>query len=388
MDHSKVLISGAGIAGLTLAYWLEKYGFSPSLVEKRADLSDEGYMIDFLGPGFDVAEKMGLIEPLRERYYPIKQLIMVDEHGKQRAAMDIECMRKLVNDRYFSLMRGDLESVIYESVREKVPVQFGTQIDRIEDRGDHVRATLSNGEETDADLVIGADGIHSHVRRLCWGDERQFERFLGYYIACAIIENFGKENAAYSAYLEPHTQAAVYSLRGDRLATFFAFKSERREVKSRQAQEDLLKDRFGDQGWIVPELLERTLQSKQLYFDTVSQIQVDPWYKGRVGLVGDACQCLTLLAGQGASLAMEGAYLLASELQKAQGDHAAAFTAYQEKMKPEIEKEQEKARKTAGSFIPNSRFSIWLTAVFLKMAFLPGFRSLFLNQIVAKSILK
>jgi 2-polyprenyl-6-methoxyphenol hydroxylase-like FAD-dependent oxidoreductase len=380
MENKKVIISGAGIAGLTLAYWLDQYGFSPVVIEKRPDLSDEGYMIDFLGPGFDVAEKMGLMGPLRLRAYQQNQMVLVDQHGREMAALDFKRIRKYLDNRYINLTRGDLETVLYESICDQVPVLFQTQIQQIVEQPDHVQVTLSNGDVQEAGMLIGADGIHSHIRSLYWGEDGQFEHFLGYYIACAVFENFLQRKDTFYSYLAPKTQAAVYSIHDNQLATLFAVKSELRDTKSHLAQQEILKEAFGRQGWLVPQLLESTLQSDHLYFDSVSQVEVDPWYKGRVALVGDACQCLTLLAGQGASMAMYGAYILASALRDAQGDYKQAFPTYQEKMRPLIEKEQAKARKLTNSFIPNNRFEVWLTALAIRAALLPGFRSLFLKQ--------
>jgi 2-polyprenyl-6-methoxyphenol hydroxylase-like FAD-dependent oxidoreductase len=384
MENKNVIISGAGIAGLTLAYWLDQYGFSPTVIEKRTDLTEEGYMIDFLGPGFDVAEKMGLMEPLRAKSYAINQTILVDQQGHKKAALDVERMRKLLDNRFINLTRGDLETVLHENVCESVPVRFQTQIQQIVNQPDRVQVTFSNGDTQEADLIIGADGIHSHVRALCWGEAGQFEHFLGYYIACAVIENFLQRKDTFISYLAPKTHAAVYAIRDNRLATFFAVKSELRDTKSHLSQQKILKEAFHNQGWIVPQILEGTLQSDHFFFDTVAQVEVDPWYKDRVALVGDACQCLTLLAGQGASMAMYGAYILANALHEAEGDYRQAFPRYQEKMRPLIEKEQAKARRLTSSFIPNNRFEVWMTALILRAAFLPGFRSIFLKELGGK----
>jgi 2-polyprenyl-6-methoxyphenol hydroxylase-like FAD-dependent oxidoreductase len=383
MEPKKVLISGAGIAGLTLAYWLEQYGFSPTLVEKRADVSDKGYMIDFWGQGFDVAEKMGLEGPLQNKAHPFHELILVDDGGRQRAAMDMDGVRTMLDNRAISLLRGDLEALLYECICDRVPCLFQTQIDQIEEQRDHVRVTLSNGDVRDADMVIGADGIHSRVRAICWGDARQFEEFLGYYVACAMLEGSLKESSVFYSYLAPGSEAGAYAIGDGRLATLFAFKSEQRDIKSPAAQRQLLKETFGGQGWIIPQLLDGMLASEHLYFDAVSQVHVDPWHKGRVALVGDACQCVTLLAGKGASLAMHGAYVLASALRQAGGDESVAFPAYEAEMRPLIEGEQAKARQFRGSFVPDNRFSIWLSVATLKASALPGLRSIFLGRIAA-----
>lgn len=388
--NKKILISGAGISGLALAYWLQKYGFSPTIIEKRPDLHERGYMIDFYGSGFDVIEKMNLLDQLRlkSNQYPVSKLAFVNREGKSRAILDVERFRKLLGGRYFPLMRGDLETVIYETVKDNVPIRFSSSITKLDVQPDAVEVELSNGKSETYDLVIGADGIHSNVRKLLWGDESQFNRFLGFYVACSVIDNFlGKEDAFYG-HFEPNVQATIFSIGGNQLAVFFAFRSEKLSVHGRAGQMDALAKVLGNSGWIVPQLLEGIQRADDFFFDAVAQIQLDEWHEDRAALVGDACQCLTLLAGQGASMGMAGAYLLADELHKADGDYKIAFPAYQAKLKPEIERRQKDARGLAGSFVPRNNFEIALTHFFLNTAFLPGFRWLFKNQIGARSIIK
>lgn len=386
--NRNVLISGAGISGLTLAYWLNKHGFSPTVIEKRPNLNERGYMIDFYGSGYDVAEKMGLIDKLREKssHYPVRKLEFVDNNGKARATLDVDKFRELLAYRYFPLMRGDLEAVIYESMKDDVPLRFSSSVASLDPGENGVTVEFEDGKSESYDLVIGAGGIHSNVRRLMWGDESQFKRFLGFYVACSVIDNFLDTQEAFYGHFEPKVQATVYSIGHGKLATFFAFRSDALNIRDRADQMEVLKKRFGHLGWIVPELVEGTRRAGDFFFDAVAQIQLDEWHKGRIALVGDACQCLTLLAGQGASMGMAGAYLLADELHKAGGDYNIAFPAYQQKLKPEIERRQKDARGLAGSFVPENNFAIALTYLFLNMAFLPGFRTLFKNQIGAKSI--
>jgi 2-polyprenyl-6-methoxyphenol hydroxylase-like FAD-dependent oxidoreductase len=383
----KVLISGAGIAGLTLGYWLNQFGFEASIIEKSQDLSREGYMIDFYGSGFDVAEKMGLIEQLRARHYPIPRLDYVDEQGHQRAALEVDRLRALLDYRHFNFMRGDLAQVLGEAVQGDVPIHFGTTITHLEQQPDGVQVTLTGGGRKSYDLVIGADGIHSGVREQVWGSESQFENYLGYCVSCGIVENFLDPSDAFFSHLAPQRQAAVYAIRGGRLATFFIFKSPRLHLNDRPAQFAAVEARFGEMKWLVPEVLARMKTAEHFYFDTTSQIKMAHWHQGRVALVGDACQCLTLVAGQGASMAMAGAYLLAAALQEAGGDYQRAFPAYQARLKPEIDQRQVQAQKFAQAFVPGGRLGIWLTYAFLKLAFLPGFRSLLLRQVGARSII-
>ena len=345
-------------------------------------------MIDFYGSGFDVAEKMGLIESLRARHYPMSHLTFVDDHGNPRAALDIDGFRKLLDYRHFNFMRGDLADVLYDAIKDRVPIKFATEIGQIRSEPERLRVEFTDGTSRPYDLLIGADGIHSHVRRLCWGEESEFSHFLGYYVACGIVDNFLDVSDSFLSHLEPKTQAAVYSIRGNRLATLFAFKSERLQLADREQRQAALAEVFQDQGWIVPQLMTATQQSPEFYFDEVAQIDLAPWHKDRVVLVGDACQCLTLLAGQGASMAMAGAYHLAEELRQADGDYTVAFPAYQDRLKPEIERRQEEAQKLAGTLVPDNRWSMWMMYLYLKVAFWPGFRSIFLRQIGARSIIK
>jgi 2-polyprenyl-6-methoxyphenol hydroxylase-like FAD-dependent oxidoreductase len=388
--NKNILISGAGISGLTLAYWLQRWGFSPTIIEKRPNLDQRGYMIDFYGSGFDVAEKMNLLKALeaQSNQYPMKKVIFVDRRGKPHATLDVDKFRGLLHHRYFPLMRGDLETTIYASIKDQVPVRFGTSIEKLEVLSDNVAVELSDGKHEVYDLVIGADGIHSNVRRLIWGDEGQFKHFLGFYVACSVIEDFlGKPNT-FLGHLEPNVQASVYSIGRKRLATFFAFRSKELNVHGREMQMRVLEKILGSLGWLVPQLLDGTMRADDFFFDAAAQIQMEHWHKGRVALVGDACQCLTLLAGQGASMSMAGAYLLADKLHTADGDYKTAFPAYQRSLQPEIERRQKDARGLAGSFVPRNRFEIAVSHFLLNAAFWPVFSSLFAKQIGAKSLIK
>ena len=172
------------------------------------------------------------------------------------------------------------------------------------------------------------------MRRLVWGDESLFSRYLGFYVACSVIDNFFDTEKMFVGHLEPNLQASVYSIGRDKLATFFAFRSDKLDAHTREEQKALLAKRLDGLGWVIPQLLEGTKQADDFFFDAASQIQLDTWYQDRVTLVGDACQCLTLLAGQGASMGMAGAYLLADELHKADGDYKVAFPAYQQRLNP------------------------------------------------------
>jgi 2-polyprenyl-6-methoxyphenol hydroxylase-like FAD-dependent oxidoreductase len=333
---------------------------------------------------------MGLLDALelKTRQYPISGVAFVDRQGRTRARLDVRRFRKMLHNRYLNLMRGDLEDVLYAAIQAEVPVHFHTTLTRLQVQDDGVDTVWSDGSQHKFDLVIGAGGIHSGVRNLVWGDERQFTKFLGFYVACSVIDNFLGREGVFYGHLEPNVQISVYSLGDNRLATFFAFKSELLDVHGRAAALQVLKQRLGQCGWITPQLIEATEQAPHVFFDAVAQISLDTWYKDRVALVGDACQCLTLLAGQGASMAMAGAYLLADELRQAEGDYRLAFPAYEEKLKPEIDRRQQEARNLTNTFVPRNRFEIAMSHFLLNAAFWPGISSLFAKQIGAKSLIK
>lgn len=388
MPKPTVLISGAGIAGLTLASWLDAYGFAPTLIDKRSHLDDQGYMIDFYGSGFDVAEKMGLLGALRARHYSIPTLTFVGRTGRREAVLNVEAFRKTLGGRHFNFMRGDLEAVLLGHLGARVPLHLATSVARLEPTPEAVNVTFAGGREASFDLVVGADGVHSRVRQLLWGDAAQFAHDLGYTVACGVIDNILDDPHAFYSHRAPGRQASVYAIRGGKLATFFIFRSPKSDVRTRAEQFAALERACEGMGWMVPELLEHTERSPEFYFDRVTQIRLSTWHRGRVVLVGDACQCLTLVAGQGASMAMAGAYLLADALATADGAFETALQAYQARLEPEIRQRQRQAETLARSFVPASALAIWFQNLYLRVAFLPGFRRLFLRQIGAQSIIK
>src|SRR5579859_3718939 len=187
--QTRILISGAGIAGLTLAYWLDRYGFQVAVVEKRPEMSHAGYMMDFYGSGYDVAEKMGILDELQSQRYPLSGLTIVDHTGKVQSTVSMDSFKKLLKGRYVNVMHGNLTQVLYTCIKDRVSVRFGCTIMAINPMPDAVRVELSDDTRETYDLLIGADGVHSKVRSLLWGAESQFDHFLGFYIACAVIDN-------------------------------------------------------------------------------------------------------------------------------------------------------------------------------------------------------
>lgn len=389
MNNKNILISGAGIAGTALAFWLKKFGFNPAIIEVSPELREGGYAIDFMGAGFDVAEKMGMIPALEKEDMDISKVGFVDKNNKEKGSMNYRKIKKLMNNRAFTLLRSDLAKIIYKSLHGEVEIIFADTIDKIEQDEDKVNVTFLSGKNRSFDLLVGADGLHSNVRNLVFGSEAQFEKYFGYYTSSFTLENYPSQGRAFSMFNVPGKQAAVYSYSTSRTAAFFVFTSPEKlkyDHHDVEKQKQILKNEFMSIGWKCPDILAKIDSSSDFYFDSVSQIKMDNWSKGRITLVGDACDCPSLLSGKGSTLAMVGAYILAGELKLAKGNYKTAFTQYENIFKPFINKKQKSAQGFAKSFIPKSNFGIWVRNQAMKLMSLSFISKLYLNQFNDKEL--
>lgn len=383
VTNRNVLISGAGIAGTTLAYWLKKFGFKPVIVEHAAKLREGGYGIDFWGVGYDVAERMGIISALNEADLGISDVVFVDANDRPKARMHYDKLKRLMNGRAFTLLRSDLAKIIFNKLDEDTEIIFGDSITALEENGHGVTVTFRSGLVRQFDLVIGADGLHSKVRELVFGNEAQFEKFYGYYTSSYTIQANRSERRLFPMYSIPCKQVSTYATKDGKTTTFYIFTSPDKlsyDHHDPEAQKKILRREFANAGWHCQELLANLDSTSDFYFDVVSQIQMTQWSKGRTTLVGDACDCPSLLSGQGSTLAIVGAYVLAGELKEANGDYSIAFEKYQAQFKPFLDKKQQLARKFAKSFVPKSNFAIWVRNMGVRMMFFPFFSKMFVKQ--------
>jgi len=364
MRNRKILISGVGIAGPTLAYWLRSYGFEPTLVERAPTLRSGGYIVDFWGLGFDVAEKMRLLPALRSEGYEINEVRIVDGRGNRVGGFSLTSMQPILKGRYLSILRSDLARLIYCTLRGATRTIFGDTVKAIEQDANGVNVTFENSKPERFDLVIGAGGLHAPVRSLVFGPEHRYEHYLGYCAASSSVDTYPHNDPrAYVTYAAPGRQISRYLLRGGRTVFFFVLaRNEKLTVGEHdiQTHKRLLHDAFDGEGWECHEILRALDRCQELYFDSVSQIRMDHWSSGRVALVGDASFCPSLLAGQGSSLAMAGAYILAGELNAAGGDYQRAFSRYEQLLKPLIISKQHSAESFARSFAPKTALGLFL----------------------------
>jgi 2-polyprenyl-6-methoxyphenol hydroxylase-like FAD-dependent oxidoreductase len=358
----KIAISGVGIAGPTLAYWLRKSAHDVLLIEEAPGLRSGGYVIDFWGIGYDIAEKMGLLPQIRELGYQVQEVRFVQRHGRTSGSFSAHVFQRMTNSRFRSLRRSDLSAVIYGALNGHVETIFGDSIATIEDEGDSVRLTFNRAAPRDVDLVIGADGLHSRVRQLVFGPQARFEVSLGYHVAAFEVDGYRpRDELVYVSHAVPGKQISRFSMRGDRTLFLFVFRDEyltAERPESDRGRKAVLADVFAGVGWECPRILAAMDDVTDIYFDRVSQIRMDGWTQRRIALVGDAAACVSLLAGEGTGLAIAEAYVLAGELRRCRGDHAAAFDRYQERMMPLLERKQQSAAKFASSFAPRTRLGV------------------------------
>jgi 2-polyprenyl-6-methoxyphenol hydroxylase-like FAD-dependent oxidoreductase len=334
-------------------------------------------MIDFWGEGFDVAEKMNLLPRLREVGYMFNRIKFVGANGRTRSELGGPAFRGALGERFISLQRGELARAIFDTIAGKIDIIFDDTITAIREEPSGLNVSFEHSSPRRFDLVVGCDGLHSTVRRVAFGEEQQFEKFLGYYAASFLTTDYPhREELTYVSYGAPGQQISRYALRGSRSAFLFVFSRDRPfpNHPHQEAAKQIVREVFSSDWWIeIPEILERMNSCDEFYFDSVSQIWMPTWSQGRTVLVGDAAYCPSLLAGEGAAFAMAGAYVLAGELQRANGDHVKAFRAYEKHLRAFIEVKQHAAERFAASFAPATRFGLSVRDLVLRTAasFLP-----------------
>lgn len=359
MSHnSKILVIGAGIAGPTVCYWLKKYGFNPTLIEKSKQLRVGGYDIDIRGSALDVVKKMGIYDSIHAKRTSLLSTRYVDADGQILSEEYDEKVHFNDGDDV-ELLRGDLANILLQTIPD-VPCHFDQEIINLTQKDQFVEVTFKDGHIEQYDLVIAADGLHSSTRRLTFSD-KDYQFFnLGYYVSIFSVPNYLNLNRTKVMFTknqkiisvdsdkDPNTAFVSFGIRSNKVLT---------DITNEREQKECLKDWGCDLGWEANKILELMNASDDFYFDIMAQIKMDSWAKGRVTLLGDAAYCASPFSGQGINLAIVGAYVLAGELKSAEGDYPVAFKRYNELMRPFADAAQDLALWMGECFLPEDEVS-------------------------------
>ncbi|MEV6669135.1 FAD-dependent monooxygenase [Streptomyces sp. NPDC051162] len=351
-----VLISGGGIAGLTLAHRLRHHGYAPTVLERALGIRAGGHAIDVRGVALDVLDRMDLLAEARRARTTMRGMSMLDGDGNElwRSTEMTYSSGRLDSDD-IELLREDLTQLLYQRVADGVEFLFGDSLTAIDEDQDGAHARFERGRPRTFDLVVGADGLHSKVRHLAFGAEERFIRHLGAHLAVFTADNFlGLDN--WQVWLQDAAATyCVYPARDNtELRVNLGFRSEPldHDLRDTERQKALLADRTAHLGGDTPELLKAMRAAPDFYFDAMAQIHMDRWSAGRAVLIGDAAHCPSPLSGQGTSLALVGAYVLADELATADGDHHVAFSRYEDRLRPFAALNQALATANPGGAAP------------------------------------
>jgi 2-polyprenyl-6-methoxyphenol hydroxylase-like FAD-dependent oxidoreductase len=341
-----------------LAFWLSRYGFEVTVVERAPDLRPGGYAVDFRGSALRVLERMGLVDAVKQHETRAGSITMVDANNRVEARFpdgftsgDLE------------ILRGDLSRVLYQATCHDAEYVFDDSIREIEESTDSVTVTFVSGKVRTFDLVVGADGLHSNVRSIVFGDESEFAHTMGYYIAIFTMPDFLGLGDAGRYYAELGKRVGYFGTPNDGQAkASFYLASEKLDYDRRDvfAQKQLLRDAFAGVKWETRRMLEFLDDAPDFYFDSLSQVRMSTWSKGRTTLLGDSAACPSPMTGMGTGIAIVGAYVLAGELHATPEDYAAAFARYEAIMRPFVT-EAQKLADGVSWFIPQTRMKLWLS---------------------------
>jgi 2-polyprenyl-6-methoxyphenol hydroxylase-like FAD-dependent oxidoreductase len=371
----RVLISGASIAGPVVAYWLTRHGFDVTVVERAATLRKTGgHAVDLFRPAMEISAKMGVLPRIEELATGTNRLTMYREGRPRPTEIDLTKLVGIASDRHVEIMRDDLSEIYYDAGRDDVEYLFGDSITTIEPDGE---VTFERSPTRSFDVVVGADGLHSNVRRLVFGEEAALTRFIGGYLAVVSAPKALAVPGEMVGHIGVGRLAAIYTAEHlDDARVVFMFRSKEEldyDHRDSLRQKELLRDAFAAMHSQVDGWLAQIDGTPAFYFDAISQLRMNIWSRRRVTLVGDAGYCPGPAVGGSTSLAVLGAYVLAGELARAEGDHLRAFAAYELQMREPVHLSRAFARGAARGIIPGSRAGVWaLTRGAQLVSLMPG----------------
>ncbi|MFF2146819.1 FAD-dependent monooxygenase [Kitasatospora sp. NPDC058190] len=372
MENTDILISGAGIAGPALAYWLRRHGFHPVVVERAPGPRPGGQTVDLRGAGRTVIERMGLMERARALCVEQRGIALVDRRGRLTARMPVELFEGEGIVSEIEILRGDLADLLRQAT-DDVEYRYDDTVTALAQDAEGVTVHFENAPARRFHLVVGADGLHSVVRRLAFGPEENHYRPLGGYTAWFTVHDPALARGLDGWFLMYNAPGGlVAAARPGRLPgevkVALSFRSDPLTFERRDgaAQRRLLTERFAGTGWEVDRLLAGMSTAEDFAFDSYGQIHLDHYTRGRVALLGDAGYSPSPLTGLGTSLALVGGYLLAGELAACAGDFAAAFARYEELMRPYVTRAQELPPGGMNGYAPDTALMIRLRAASMR----------------------
>lgn len=385
----RILISGASIAGPVLAYWLSRYGFDVTVVERAPTLRKTGgHAVDLFRPAMEISAKMGVLPRIEALATGTERLTMYREGRTKATRIDLTKIYATTSDRHVEIMRDDLSEIYYDAARDDVEYLFGDSITAIEHDG---TVTFEHAPARAFDVIVGADGLHSHVRRLTFGEEADLTRFLGGYLSVVSAPKGLVDTGEMVAHVGAGRFAGIYTADHlDDARAVFMFRSKTEldyDHHDALRQKELLHQAFTGMHGQVDSWLGELERTPTFYFDSITQLRTDRWSRRRVTLVGDAGYCPGPAVGGSTSLAVLGAYVLAGELAEADGDHLRAFAAYELRMQEPVHRSRNFARGAAKGIIPGSRIGVWaLTRGAQLISAMPGSLSRSVAKLNTKGI--
>jgi 2-polyprenyl-6-methoxyphenol hydroxylase-like FAD-dependent oxidoreductase len=359
---ARVLISGAGVAGSTLAYWLARHGFRVTVVERAAGQRSSGNPVDIKGPAVAVVEQMGIVAQLRAAATRVDRLVFVDAAGHVQASVSMKAFQGSAGDREMEIARADLAAILLSAVRGCAEIRWGDLITGLVDSPAGVDVTFDRAEPERFDLVVGADGLHSTVRRLAFGPEAGFVRHMGMYVMTLPVGRPIRGDHTVVLFNTPGRALAMHPGGGNAGAAFMfrhpavpGFDDGDVDLHKR-----IVTEAYAGRLGCFADFLDRVQAADDLYFDAVSQVRLPRWSTGRVTLVGDAASCLSLF-GDGSTLAVAGGYTLAEELVRTPDDPPAALRRYEQRHRQLVTRRQRGLFTVATMLlVPRSRAGIAL----------------------------
>lgn len=359
IESRRAVIVGAGIAGLAAALRLRQIGWVPVVVERAPARRRGGYLMHLSWGGYDAAGRLGVLPALRERHFDGFELVQVEADGRERFVVPSPAVQAMLGTRNLFLLRGDVEDVLYNAVAATVPVRFGTTVTAVRQTGDGVRIKLSDGSHETADLLIGADGRHSQVRRLVFGPEERFAAASDHIVAAFDVPGVPDGVRPGTVTQLPMIGRRMMLLTLDRSrSVMLLFRSPDPAADLADGPYAAVERAFGDLGWIVPDMLTRLRDAGTVYFDSQSLVEIGNWAQGSVALLGDAAWALPPAAGFGGSQAVEGAERLGTALQARPGDVPGALSTWQEELRPEVERRRRRSRTGQRRLVPAGRLAL------------------------------